>query len=456
MDIANSELANAAYNGPLAAALHQSTGVQSVMDAWSGGTFDPVTDSLIVWGGGHTDYAGNEVYSFSLQTLQWTMLSQPSDPTGYDGSSGILPDGTPVSRHTYDGITYIPTLNQVFTAGGADWFNGWSDANSWLYNPSTGRWTQAATDQNGADSGRPATDNQDDIIVYNSANNLVYEISMGGPNDIGLQAYNPSSNTWQSVGNNGGLVDYHMTGAIDPIDNILVATGNGFLQAVNLSTGAVTTITSSGDQTAQNGNAPGMVWDSAANLFVAWNGGTTLYTLDPHTWQWTAYNGALDNSVVPTAANGNGTFGRFQYDAADNVFVVVNDVSQDVYVFRPPVDAASGPNSSAATVTAATGGTAPQLVQGFGHEMFVFQNTNQAGATIEHFDPTLDTINLTQLLKSANLGGADPTVSGAVTIDPSGADSSAIVLHHNGQNTTLVTLDHVLPSSVPHADIIWN
>jgi hypothetical protein len=85
----------------------------------------------------------------------------------------------------------------------------------------------------------------------------------------------------------------------------------------------------------QNGNAPGFVWHPSANLFVGWNGGSVVYTLDPKTWHWTAYNAAVDNTVVPTAANGNGTFGRFQYDPKSNVFIAVNDVNQDVYIYKP-------------------------------------------------------------------------------------------------------------------------
>src|SRR5215472_17845774 len=84
-EISNSTLTNALYNGPLANDIHGVTGPASIMSAWSGGTFDAATDSLLVWGGGHHDYFGNEVYSFSLQTMQWTMLDTPSSLAGYNG-----------------------------------------------------------------------------------------------------------------------------------------------------------------------------------------------------------------------------------------------------------------------------------------------------------------------------------------------------------------------------------
>src|SRR5262249_16811852 len=77
------------------------------------------SDSLIVWGGGHSDYAGNEVYAFNLATLSWTEVTNPSSTAGGD-NNGVLSDGTPVSRHTYDGMTFISGTNQMFETSGAD------------------------------------------------------------------------------------------------------------------------------------------------------------------------------------------------------------------------------------------------------------------------------------------------------------------------------------------------
>src|SRR6267142_3701593 len=44
---------------------------RNVIDAWSGATFDTAHNRLLLWGGGHSDYAGNELYAFSLNTLTW-------------------------------------------------------------------------------------------------------------------------------------------------------------------------------------------------------------------------------------------------------------------------------------------------------------------------------------------------------------------------------------------------
>src|SRR5262249_55208648 len=41
----------------------------NIMAAWSGGAYDTTRDRLIIWGGGHADYAGNEIYVFDVNSL---------------------------------------------------------------------------------------------------------------------------------------------------------------------------------------------------------------------------------------------------------------------------------------------------------------------------------------------------------------------------------------------------
>src|SRR6267142_6178478 len=82
---------------------NSSGSVYSVMMAWSGGIYDSDRDQFIIWGGGHTDYAGNEVYAFGPVTgllPQWRRLTDPSAPAA--DNTPYAPDGRPVSRHTYN------------------------------------------------------------------------------------------------------------------------------------------------------------------------------------------------------------------------------------------------------------------------------------------------------------------------------------------------------------------
>jgi hypothetical protein len=343
------------YSGPLASSLQGSTGPAAIMSAWSGATFDANDDALIVWGGGHNDYYGNEVYAFSLKTLQWSELDLPSAMSP-GGTVDTNSDNTPVSTHTYDSLAFIPELNSMFVPG--EWGASQVSTNqSWLFNPAS-----ANPNATGAGIWKQATPVPSDfnnalmvdlIANYDPTTHNVFVINYAN----GLHSYNPSTNSWTAIGSGAALSDYHMTGAIDPVDNILVATGGGFLNAVNLTTGAVISPPASGDLTVQNGNAPGFVWDPAANEFVGWNGGSTLYTLDPHTWLWTAHPAAAINTVTPTAPTADGTFGRFQYDAADNVFIVVNDVNQGVYVYKPDFGSATGIGVGGGSGSTLGGGT---------------------------------------------------------------------------------------------------
>src|SRR5437879_4054984 len=77
----------------------------------SGGSYDSTRNRMIVWGGGHQDYAGNEIYTFDIGTLSWSSVNNPSaflDSNGTIENSGYYPDGSgnpdhqqPRSRHSY-------------------------------------------------------------------------------------------------------------------------------------------------------------------------------------------------------------------------------------------------------------------------------------------------------------------------------------------------------------------
>jgi hypothetical protein len=343
IDVVNTHMSRVVYNGPLASAIHGNWGPTAIMGAWSGATLDTVNDRLIVLGGGHNDYYGNEVYAFSLKTLEWSRLNSPSSPVGYttSGNGGYMPDGAPPILHTYDMLAYVPETNQVLVPAGASSFSNGNQTGAriyyytWAFNLTTNKWAQLANNN--------LTGSTVDIVFHdNSADHMLYGIS----SERAFQRYSPATNTWSGLGLGGRLSGYHMTGAIDPMDRFLVAVGSdggtGFLNVIGLATGLVSSPRTSGDLTVQNGNSPGFVWDPIAMVFVGWNGGSTLYTLDPKTWHWTVVTLSTGNRVTPPAPAKNGTFGRFQYDAAHDVFIVVNDIDQDVYVFKPNFGSSRG------------------------------------------------------------------------------------------------------------------
>src|ERR1051325_6474484 len=88
-----------------------------VIDAWNGGVFDTTRNRLIIWGGGHHDYSGNEVYALDLTTLALSRLTNPTVPVASTCPESL--GSQPNSRHTYDGIEYLPNVDKMFVFGGS-------------------------------------------------------------------------------------------------------------------------------------------------------------------------------------------------------------------------------------------------------------------------------------------------------------------------------------------------
>ena len=311
-------------------------GINAVMDAWSGGTFDSTRNRLVVWGGGHNDYAGNELYAFNMNTLTWSRLTNPSTPN--TSNSGTYADGIPASRHTYAALAYLPNVDRMFNAGGAIYQSGAGNNMTWYFNFGNSTWQRRAnapSPSNGECCGYAA--------AYDPVTGHIFR-SHGG----GLSEYNPTNDAWTNHGGNSPSL--YINAAIAPADRLMVAVGGGsygvagtYYWRLNPVSGTMTKATTTGDKTVELGAAPGFAWSSAANVFVGWNGGSTVYTLDPQTWTWTKINPAIANTVVPTAPNSRGTYGRFQYVPSMNVFVLVNRVNEDVYVYKPSFGATTSP-----------------------------------------------------------------------------------------------------------------
>lgn len=95
----------------------------SVIGKWSSFAWDAARSRLILYGGGHANYDGNEVYIFDGNTRQWSLAFYPTDVELFDAATSeyVTVDGTlhsPVSAHTYDNSDYLPKLDRFVTFGG--------------------------------------------------------------------------------------------------------------------------------------------------------------------------------------------------------------------------------------------------------------------------------------------------------------------------------------------------
>ena len=101
---------------------------RKIITAWSSMAWDGNRRQLIIWGGGHANYAGNEVYRFDAATLRWQRASLPSAVEPRFGDRRFFAvDGAmnaPISSHTYDNQEFLPRADRFITFGGASYNAG--------------------------------------------------------------------------------------------------------------------------------------------------------------------------------------------------------------------------------------------------------------------------------------------------------------------------------------------
>jgi len=96
--------------------------------AWSGFAWDPNRGDLLLYGGGHANYSGNDVYRWRGRTRQWERASLPSEIKQDDLGNWEAVDGwdaAPPSAHTYDTTSFFPHIDRAVMFGGASYSSGW-------------------------------------------------------------------------------------------------------------------------------------------------------------------------------------------------------------------------------------------------------------------------------------------------------------------------------------------
>lgn len=299
----------------------------SIISTWSGGSFDTKRDRLIVWGGGHSDYAGNEIYVFDMESLKWTRLTDPSPYSGGDEKTGEYTDGNPRSRHTYDYIQYVPAIDKFCSFGGSGLYpSGQINTNKvHCFDFVSKTWTNTTTTLGGGYIGAISdVDNKTGLVWLHPAGGGSY-----------LSSWDPISNVWIKRANyNAGWFDYYCTGAAG--NGHFLAIGGGKLidwdlnnpnnQSKNLNTTGATELINKAN--------PGLVYVDSTKKFYGWMSGKDIYSFGIGDTSWNKLPIASTNKVIPTNNTQWGTFGRFQYCKSKNVFIIVNDIYQNVFVYK--------------------------------------------------------------------------------------------------------------------------
>ena len=98
-----------------------------IIGAWSGFAWDSNRGDLLLYGGGHANYSGNDVYRWRGSTRMWERASLPSEVIKDIRNHHVAIDGTdnaPASAHTYDNNIFLPLHDRMLALGGAAYNNG--------------------------------------------------------------------------------------------------------------------------------------------------------------------------------------------------------------------------------------------------------------------------------------------------------------------------------------------
>lgn len=293
------------------------------MNDWSGGAFDTRRERLLIWGGGHSGYAGNEIYAFDIATRRWSIVWGPTPneqipPKG--GPYETYMDGNPGARHTYDNIEYDPVADALWSNDGSLWRIGSPSVGTWRFLFGSGKWERLADSPRKNLFAQTAYDPVDKIMIKRE--------------NRGVYHYDPAIDRWQ-VTTPGFWSHWQLTGEMHPTARKMIMVGRDRFEVYDLEKHRVTTEKSTGDTEILAAKSPGLAFHPPSGRIVAWGGGPRLYALDVDgsQYRWTAIDPA-PGSVVPGPANRNGTFGRFRYVPSLDAFVLVNNVDTNVFIFQ--------------------------------------------------------------------------------------------------------------------------
>jgi len=364
----------------------------SIIPAWSGFAWDSKRAEVLLFGGGHANYAGNEVYRWSAATRTWERGSLPSDvilvPGTYIAKDGAL--NAPLSAHTYDNNNYLAVADRFLVLGGAVFNSGGGfrlpDGNGGTVGTGPYFWDPSKADPNkvGGTTGSgvdPTTlggqmwenrqvpgmadrgfANSTSAAVIEGGRDVVYFTSAGGGStNQNLYRYvvndvnNASADTVERVGIWSGGSDPSGAGAYDPESRLYVASGDATrpFQVWDLdnaglfnSNQTVTPVVNGINGASFEAGAKwGMDWDPVRKEFVLWSGGGDVWTLDAPAagtiagqWTLTQITEGDDflGSALPPPEIQNFVRGKWKYASNLDAFVGLEGAQDgNIWIYKP-------------------------------------------------------------------------------------------------------------------------
>jgi len=341
--------------------------INALILAWNGAVWDSLHKQMILpAGGGHDDGFDNSAFGVKTSGSVSRLVGPSTNIVG-----GIFPDvdanpdGTPVSRHTYDGIAEMGYRSGYFViAEGSTYPNGQNPGGLWLLdtNQSPAAWTSLSK------TGTPpgiATDTPYSSLVWDSVANRLLLLYNGALYAVTVNVSTATA-TFTRL-SSGSMNGYQPTCEIDPVMRTPIGTasagrwmvcigdgysdtppGTFYIQATDISGNDPTytplTWTSNANGTCDglhnlsgSQGGPGFSYDDALGMIVGYPnaGGNTVYAYSTVTQQCTAI-AFPGGPAAQQNLDGNyhGTFGRFRYVREGNYFATVLSAVGNAYVLN--------------------------------------------------------------------------------------------------------------------------
>ncbi len=368
---------------------------RKLITAWGSMAWDSNRRQLVIWGGGHANYAGNEVYRFDAADLRWHRASLPSavyapfDDRRFFAFDG--PQNAPISSHTYDNQEFLPLIDRFITFGGASYNagtlfvldDGQTKTGPYLWDPSRadadmvggttgshvdptsfpdvigGRmWANRnAVTVNGTGASRP-----DSFINGTSAyvleqgveSVLVAEAPQNGGDLFRYRIADvddPTLDRWDLIGPGFRRYSGQGAGAYDPEHQVYLRTANiGTGYGIVMWNVATPGPTNNPIEFALPGGGQfvlsslhGMDFDSRRAVFVLWNGGRTVWHLKPPAsgpaftaTGWTLEEATVSGTSAPAFGVATGVLGKWKYVRTHDVMLGLGDGFEgQVWIYKP-------------------------------------------------------------------------------------------------------------------------
>lgn len=369
-----------------------------LIGAWSSFAWDSKRGNLILFGGGHANYAGNEVYTWHASTQLWELASMPSKMVNNGDGLFVPVDGAmnaPTSVHTYDNNEYLPVADRLLVLGGAAFNTGGAQMTQssdgsyrvtgpYMWDPSkadgtkVGGTTGSANDPNvvggqmwqnrdikvtlpsGVNMG--TVNGTSAVAVENGADVVYFTATFGAGTNKYLYKYtindvaNPSQDQVALVGPYVGGPEAFGSAGYDPVSGFYVAmtleaehpfvVWNTRAAGQSNASQAVSFAGGAGVDPIASPYLAGIDWSPALGAFVVSSGDGSVWTLrtptsgvmsDVWTFEQVTDGHLLAVGQHPSLSAGTtGVLGKWKYIPNLDAFMALDDTSQgNVWLYRP-------------------------------------------------------------------------------------------------------------------------